>query len=87
MTNPINTPGRLKPAVSAVKDALDRHLLDCFQSSRPATTESIAAVALRVTSQQVMPSTVDPRISTARFDIMAIADALEHPLSSPAELP
>jgi hypothetical protein len=61
----------LSPAAQAVLDAA----FDPWQSTD--TPASIAAAALRAAVDQVVPTTVDPRLSTVRSDLMRIAAELE----------
>jgi hypothetical protein len=61
----------LSPAAQAVLDAA----FDPWQSTD--TPASIAAAALRAAADQVVPTTVDPRLSTVRSDLMRIAAELE----------
>jgi hypothetical protein len=61
----------LSPAAQAVLDAA----FDPWQSTD--TPVSIAAAVLRAAADQVVPTTVDPRLGTVRSDLMRIAHELE----------
>jgi plasmid stabilization system protein ParE len=61
----------LSPAAQAVLDAA----FDFWQSTD--TPASIAAAVLRAAADQVVPTTVDPRLGTVRSDLMRIAHELE----------
>ena len=58
----------LSPAAQAVMDAY----MDEDRAGRLAV-----AAALRAAADQVVPTTVDPRLSTVRSDLMRIARELE----------
>jgi hypothetical protein len=57
----------LSPAAQAV--------LDAYRSSHLSINN--LAAALRAAADQVVPTTVDPRLSTVRSDLMRIARELE----------
>jgi hypothetical protein len=61
----------LSPAAQAVMDAVED---DCIH---PTDLHRIAAAALRAAADQVVPTTVDSRLSTVRSDLMRIAAELE----------
>ena len=65
----------LSPAAQAVLDAF---LGDCENTGLQMDDlrENVAA-ALRAAADQVVPTTVDPRLSTVRFELMRIARELE----------
>jgi hypothetical protein len=65
------TPSNLSPQAWAVLEA-------AYQApdGRNATRQCVAA-ALRAAADQVVPTTVDPRLSTVRSDLMRIAAELE----------
>jgi len=58
----------LSPAAQAVMDAD----INLYRAGRIAV-----AAALRAAADQVVPTTVDPRLSTVRSDLMRIARELE----------
>ncbi len=62
----------LSPAAQAVYDAY------CKEADNPYYYESSGLVAaLRAAADQVVPTTIDPRLSTVRSDLMRIARELE----------
>lgn len=65
----------LSPAAQTVLDAI-QDVLDATAELTP-RTGSVAAAALRAAAAQVVPTTVDPRLSTVRSDLMRIARELE----------
>ncbi len=67
----VNTMADLSPAAQAVLNAVED---DCIH---PTDLHRIAAAALRAAADQAVPTTVDPRLSTVRFDLMRIARELE----------
>ena len=64
----------LSPQARAVLDAVDKvpRVLNCTQDH-----PLFAAAALRAVADQVVPVITDPRLSTVRFDLLAIAAELE----------
>jgi hypothetical protein len=64
----------LSPAAQAVLDAYFTHA-DLL--NREVSNEEMIAAALRAAADQVVPTTVDPRLSTVRFRLMRIAAELE----------
>jgi hypothetical protein len=69
---------KLSPQAQAVKDAVLALYPDKATQSIgwPLDIPTIAA-ALRAAADQVVPTTVDPRLSTVRSDLMRIAAELE----------
>jgi hypothetical protein len=61
----------LSPQARAVLDAAED---DCIH---PTDLHKIVAAALRAAADQVVPTTVDPRLGTVRSDLMRIAAELE----------
>jgi hypothetical protein len=63
----------LSPAAQAVLDAYNAGFI------RPVAVhhKPRIAAALRAAADQVVPTTVDPRLGTVRSDLMRIADELE----------
>jgi len=64
----------LSPAAQAVMDA---YLTSPMHNDHRIADMLGVAAALRVVADQVTPTTVDPRVSTIRFQIMRIARELE----------
>ena len=64
----------LSPAAQAVLDAF---LADWADSPLGQDRRCLAA-ALRAASDQVVPTTIDPRLSTVRSDLMRIARELDN---------
>ena len=66
----------LSPAAQAVLDAAFSAYWSAEQEA-PNDAHVIAAAALRAAADQVVPTTIDPRLSTVRSDLMRIARELE----------
>ena len=62
----------LSPAAQAVLDAV------CDNTEPNCDTQHIIAAALRAAADQVVPTTIDPRLSTVRSDLMRIARELDN---------
>jgi hypothetical protein len=70
----------LSPAAEAVLHAVTLKQYDVPYYACPASIDQIksdAAAVLRAAADQVVPTTVDPRLSTVRSDLMRIARELE----------
>jgi hypothetical protein len=52
-------------------------VLDAYYCEKPLVGSKRVAAALRAAADQVVPTTVDPRLGTVRSDLMRIADELE----------
>ncbi len=63
----------LSPAAQAVLDAAYQRMDENPHNE----VEATLAAALRAAADQVVPTTVDPRLSTVRSDLMRIATELE----------
>jgi len=66
----------LSPTAQAVRDAAFSAYWSAEQEA-PNDAHVIAAAALRAAADQVVPTTIDPRLSTVRSDLMRIARELE----------
>jgi hypothetical protein len=69
---PASTKMVLSPAAQAVLDAV------CDNTEPNCDTQHIIAAALRAAADQVVPTTIDPRLSTVRSDLMRIARELDN---------